>query len=144
MNVAAALPTYYPHIDGLRAVNVLCVLLYHLNPAWLPGGFVGVDVFFVISGFVVTASLAGRGHDRAGGFLGEFYARRLSRLVPALVAILVITTALYVLSVPRTWFNRAAETVGQAAFWGFSNWSLDGWTVNYFEARAELNPFTHT
>ncbi|MBK6472915.1 MAG: acyltransferase [Betaproteobacteria bacterium] len=123
---------------------VLCVLLYHLNPAWLPGGYVGVDVFFVISGFVVTASLAGHDHDRPGAFLGEFYARRLARLVPALVAMLVVTTALQVLFVPRTWFNRAAETVGQAAFWGFSNWSLDGWAVNYFEARAELNPFTHT
>jgi peptidoglycan/LPS O-acetylase OafA/YrhL len=55
MNAATSPPTYCAHVDGLRAVAVLCVLLYHLNPAWLPGGYVGVDVFFVISGFVVTA-----------------------------------------------------------------------------------------
>ena len=46
---------YFPHVDGLRAVAVLAVIFYHLNPGWLPGGFTGVDVFFVISGFVITA-----------------------------------------------------------------------------------------
>lgn len=132
------------YIDGMRAMAVLAVLLYHLEPSLLPGGFVGVDVFFVISGFVVTASLAGHGQEGLGRFLGNFYARRLARLIPALVTMLVVTTLAYVLLVPKAWFNRAAESVGQAAFWGLSNWVLDRHTVNYFEPRAELNPFTHT
>ncbi len=136
--------TYHPHVDGLRALAVLAVLIYHLVPQALPGGFTGVDVFFVISGFVVTASLAGHRDERLRSFLARFYARRLARLVPALVAMLVVTTALYVLFVPKAWFNRAAETTGQAAFWGLSNWVLDRQVVNYFEPRAEFNPFTHT
>lgn len=138
------LPAYFSHVDGLRAVSVIAVMLYHLYPGLLPGGFVGVDVFFVISGFVVTASLSGHRDERAGAFLAHFYARRLARLTPALVTMLVVTTALYVLLVPKAWFNRAAETVGQTAFWGLSNWTLDRQVVNYFEPRAEWNPFTHT
>ncbi|MFP5396840.1 MAG: acyltransferase family protein [Gammaproteobacteria bacterium] len=137
-------PAYFAHVDGLRALAVLAVLAYHLHPQALPGGFTGVDVFFVISGYVVTASLAGHRDERPGAFLARFYARRLGRLVPALVAMLVVTTALYVLFVPKAWFNRAAETTGQAAFWGLSNWVLDRQVVNYFEPRAEFNPFTHT
>ncbi len=144
MTSIAASPAYFAHVDGLRALAVLAVMLYHLHPAVLPGGFVGVDVFFVISGYVVTASLASHRTQAAGAFLGHFYARRLARLVPALMVMLVASTALYVLFVPRAWFNRAAETTGQAAFWGLSNWSLDRQVVNYFEPRAELNPFTHT
>ncbi|WP_119292751.1 acyltransferase family protein [Azohydromonas sediminis] len=135
---------YFPHVDGLRALAVLAVMVYHLQPSALPGGFVGVDVFFVISGYVVTASLAAHRHQAGARFLGEFYARRLARLAPALVAMLVIVTALYVLLVPKAWFNRAAETTGQMAFFGLSNWWLDRQVVNYFEPRAEWNPFTHT
>lgn len=136
--------TYIPYIDGMRALAVIAVMLYHLWPAAVPGGFVGVDVFFVISGFVVTASLAPHGSETLGRFLGGFYARRLSRLIPALVLMLVATTLAYVLLVPKAWFTRAAETVGQAAFWGLSNWVLHARTVNYFEPGAEWNPFTHT
>ncbi len=144
MTITTDRSPYIAFIDGMRAVAVLAVMLYHLDQALLPGGFVGVDVFFVISGFVVTASLAGHGQESLGRFLGHFYVRRLARLMPALVAMLVTTTLAYVLLVPKAWFNRAAESVGQAAFWGLSNWVLDRHTVNYFEPRAELNPFTHT
>ncbi len=136
--------TYIAYIDGMRAFAVLAVMLYHMDASLLPGGFVGVDVFFVISGFVVSASLAGHGQEGLGKFLGHFYARRLARLIPALVAMLVTATLLYVLLVPKAWFNRAAETVGQAAFWGLSNWVLHGHSFNYCEPRAEFNPFTHT
>jgi peptidoglycan/LPS O-acetylase OafA/YrhL len=93
---------------------------------------------------VVTASLANHKGESVLAFLGQFYARRLARLAPALVTMLIATTLAYVLFVPKAWFNRAADSVGQAAFWGYSNWVLDQQTVNYFEPRAELNPFTHT
>lgn len=142
--IATDRSVHIPYIDGMRALAVLAVMLYHLEPSLVPGGFVGVDVFFVISGFVVTASLANHGQEGLGSFLGNFYARRLARLIPALVTMLVATTLAYVLLVPQAWFNRAAESVGQAAFWGLSNWGLDRHAVNYFEPRAELNPFTHT
>jgi peptidoglycan/LPS O-acetylase OafA/YrhL len=135
---------YLAHVDGLRALAVITVILYHLDARLIPGGFVGVDVFFVISGFVVTASLAGHRSETIGHFLGQFYARRLARLIPALVTVLLVTTLLYVLFVPKTWANRAADTTGLAAFWGLSNWSLDRQVINYFDARAEMNPFTHT
>ena len=55
---AGQAPRYYPFIDGLRAIAIAAVVAYHLDPAWLPGGFAGVDMFFVISGFVVSASVA--------------------------------------------------------------------------------------
>lgn len=132
------------YIDGLRALSVLAVLLYHLNASLLPGGFIGVDVFFVVSGFVVTGSLSAHRDERPGAYLARFYARRLARLMPGLVAMLLATTLAFVLLVPAAWFNRAAQDVGLGAFWGISNWILDRHTVNYFEPRAELNPFTHT
>ncbi|WKJ89206.1 acyltransferase family protein [Methylomonas montana] len=138
------MPKYFAHIDGLRAFAVLAVIIYHLHSSLLPGGFIGVDVFFVISGFVVTASLTNHKGESFTAFLGFFYARRLTRLAPALMAMLLATTLAYVLFVPRTWFNRGADDVGQAAFWGFSNWILDQTAINYFEPRAEFNPFTHT
>ena len=67
---------YRPEIDGLRAVAVIAVLINHLNPLLLPGGYLGVDLFFVISGAVVTASLAGRPAQPPVHFLAGFYARR--------------------------------------------------------------------
>ena len=93
---------YLAHVDGLRAIAVLSVILYHLNSAWLPGGFVGVDVFFVISGFVVTGALAPHGNERWGQYILGFYHRRLTRIVPALLLVLICTTLVYLLLVPRS------------------------------------------
>lgn len=68
------------HIDSLRALAVLAVLIHRARPQWLPGGFLGVDVFFAISGFVVTAELARHGTESIGSFIGGFYFRRLTRI----------------------------------------------------------------
>jgi peptidoglycan/LPS O-acetylase OafA/YrhL len=84
---------YRADIDGLRALAVLAVILFHLDPSWLPGGFVGVDVFFVISGYLISRIL----HDgiREGSFsFAEFYARRMRRIVPAL-AFVILTRRLF-------------------------------------------------
>ena len=70
-------------IGGLRAIAVLSVILFHVDHAWMPGGFVGVDVFFVISGFVVAHAVLGRGAESWGAFVGDFYKRRLLRIFPA-------------------------------------------------------------
>ena len=75
---------YRADVDGLRAVAVLAVVAYHLDHDLLPGGFTGVDIFFVISGFVVTGSLLSRPSPTVGDFLAGFYSRRVKRLAPAL------------------------------------------------------------
>ena len=71
---------YYPYIDGLRAIAVISVVLYHLKDSYLPGGFSGVDVFFVISGFVVSISMANFKGRNFFTFVTTFYARRMKRI----------------------------------------------------------------
>ncbi len=135
---------YIPHIDGLRAVAVLAVITYHLNPAFLPGGFTGVDVFFVISGFVVSGSVAGLEGIGLGAFLKYFYARRVFRIGPALVACLLVTTLVFALFIPMALQSRAIQRAGLSAFFGLSNFSLARTEHDYFAPMAGLNPFTHT
>lgn len=135
---------YIPAIDGLRAVAVVSVMLFHLNATLLPGGFAGVDVFFVISGFVVTGSLMGQRFRRLRDLLLQFYARRLIRIMPALIVMLLLTTLLYALFVPDAWLTQSTEAVAKAAFFGLSNIQLMLEDDAYFSPRAEFNPFTHT
>ena len=85
---------YRPDIDGLRAVAVLAVVIFHIDRSWLPGGFLGVDTFFVISGYVVTGSLMHNTHSSAGEYFAAFYGRRLKRLTPALCLFVAITATL--------------------------------------------------
>jgi peptidoglycan/LPS O-acetylase OafA/YrhL len=73
---------YRPDIDGLRAVAVIAILLFHFDERWLPGGFVGVDIFFVISGFLITSLIIGERSAGEFSFSG-FYVRRIRRIVPA-------------------------------------------------------------
>ena len=79
-----------PGIDGLRAVAVAAVFLYHANLSWMPGGFLGVDVFFVISGYLITSLLIAEFEDRGRIALGRFWAGRARRLLPALFALLAV------------------------------------------------------
>ena len=89
---------HFPHIQGLRAIAVLSVLLFHLDANYLPGGFIGVDVFFVISGFVISHSLSGQHYASFLSFAGHFYSRRIARIVPALLVCLLCTTLLSAVS----------------------------------------------
>ncbi|HKE49328.1 MAG TPA: acyltransferase family protein [Rhodanobacteraceae bacterium] len=136
--------TYVPHIDGLRAVAVLSVMVYHLDKAWLPGGFSGVDIFFVISGFVVSASLAEFRKSTPLAFFAYFYARRILRIVPALVACLIVTHIAAMLFIPRAWASHANEETGLYAFFGLSNFVLARAGNDYFSPTSEFNPYTHT
>ena len=146
----SAATAYRYDIDGLRALAVVSVMLYHLSASVLPGGFVGVDIFFVISGFVVSASLANVAAEPDGHllrfdrFVAFFYARRLARIGPALILVLLTTALFATLFVPRAWLSEFNERTGLYAFYGLSNWVLQTNADTYFAPRAEFNPYTHT
>ena len=132
---------YRPEIDGLRAFAVVAVIINHFNKDWLPSGYLGVDIFFVISGYVITASLAGRESKNFLDFLTGFYERRIKRLVPALVVFVLVTSVLI------SFFNPdpgGALEIGWKSLFGVSNISLYGSSTDYFAQSTELNPFTHT
>ena len=135
---------YLPHIDGLRAVAVLAVIAYHLDAAWLPGGFTGVDMFFAISGFVVSASVDRLPRVHAGAELLRFYARRLRRIAPALVVCLLVTALVGMLFIPVSWLSETSEKTGRMALFGLSNWVLAATGNDYFSPRTDFNPYTHT
>src|SRR5215510_13608302 len=115
---------YRPDIDGLRAIAVLSIMVYHLRETLLPGGFVGVDVFFAISGFVVTGSLMDGKADSLSEFISEFYVRRLARILPALVFVLIVSAFAATLFIPPSWLSALSETTATHAFFGLSNWVM--------------------
>jgi peptidoglycan/LPS O-acetylase OafA/YrhL len=128
-------------VDGLRAVAVLAVIVYHAFPKALPGGFLGVDVFFVISGFVITSVI--RSEMDAGRFsLWGFYARRIRRIYPALLVVIAATLlAGSWLMLPDS-FAKLGESAGWAAI-GFANLYFLS-QVDYFAPGADTLPLLHT
>lgn len=132
-------------IQGLRAVAVLAVMLFHFNPNWLPGGFVGVDVFLVISGYLITYILLGRKAQpdyRLGGTLYYFYTNRLKRIAPAYFAMLVLVSLLAaVLFLPQ---DLAIYKKGlNQATWFNSNHYFAGFG-DYFAPANHEQPLLHT
>ena len=142
MMVGDARP-YFPYIDGLRAVSIIAVVLFHLDPRLLPAGFGGVDIFFVVSGFIVSGSLHGYKAPSFLALVGLFYARRFRRIVPALVLMLVTTTIAVTIFVPPSWIGDNIKRTAIPAFFGLSNFRLAKGD-DYFSPQAEFNPFTHT
>ena len=133
--------SYRLEIDGLRALAVVAVIVNHFNKDALPSGYLGVDIFFVISGFVITSSLANRPSKNLGDFLVDFYTRRIKRLVPALVLFVTIASVLI------CFFNPNPELslrTGITSLFGLSNLYLLRQSTDYFAASTELNVFTHT
>ncbi|MGC9400803.1 acyltransferase family protein [Vibrio genomosp. F10] len=133
--------TYRPDIDGLRAIAVLVVVLYHAGVKSISGGFVGVDVFFVISGYVIMLSMLKMLKD--GTFsIAEFYFRRARRIMPALFFMLLITTIFsYVWFLPSLFDDYLKSLLSSLGFVSnFYFWS----TTHYFGASAELKPLLHT
>ena len=133
---------YIPAIDGLRAVAVVAVLLYHLGISWIPGGFLGVDLFFVISGYVITRLLLDS-IQRSGGLdLRAFYIARIRRLLPPLL-FMIITTALFVsLWAPDT--IKRFLTDAPFSIFGAMNWWLVFRHTDYFEAIGRPPLLQHT
>jgi len=133
-------PKYRPDIDGLRALAVLAVIVFHAFPNHVSGGFTGVDVFFVISGFLISTILF-ENLDKGIFDLSEFYVRRIKRIFPALILVLNVSVALgwYVL------FSDEYKQLGKhiAAGTGFASnfvlWSEAG----YFDGSSETKPLLH-
>jgi len=133
--------TYRPEIDGLRALAVISVIIYHFNKNLLPSGYLGVDIFFVISGYVITSSLYNSSSKKFGDFLFDFYSRRVKRLAPALVLCVTIASVLICFFNPDP--SDSLKT-GIRSLFGFSNLYLFRISTDYFARSSELNVFTHT
>ncbi len=131
---------YRPDIDGLRAVAVLSVVGYHALPGVVPGGFVGVDVFFVISGYLISTIIL-REQDEARFSLINFYARRIKRLFPALIVVLGATALMgWYYLLPHEFRSFGKHMMAGAAY--FLNFTLKK-EAGYFDASAAEKPLLH-
>ncbi|MBL8018278.1 MAG: acyltransferase [Leptospirales bacterium] len=133
--------TFRPEIQGLRAIAILLVLLFHIFPNLLQGGFVGVDVFFVLSGFLITSLLL---HESDGGSVSlvAFWARRIRRLLPAATLVLLVTLAATPLLLPETQYRRTGEQVLASALYA-QNWLLAMQSTDYLARSETATPVQH-
>ena len=133
--------SYVPAIDGLRTVAVLGVLIYHLNPAWLPGGYLGVGMFFTLSGYLITANLM-RSYRRGKGLgLPTFWLRRFRRLVPAVVLMLVTVLLLTIFfDLPKLGENARFSL---SSLFYVNNWHVIAEGQSYFDRFAGHAPLDH-
>ena len=132
---------YSPGLDGLRAFAVIAVLLYHADLAWIPGGFLGVEVFFVISGYLITALLLAEWRQRGRIDLKTFWLRRARRLLPALYVLLVATLAFAVVFLPGEIAGLRGDVL--AALGYVTNWYLIFGQESYFEAVGRPSLLQH-
>lgn len=135
-----ASPLHRPDIDGLRAIAIVSVVLFHAFPGILPGGFTGVDVFFVISGFLISTIIF-KGLENGDFRFSDFYARRIRRLFPALLVVLMACCALgWMLLLPDEYKQLGKHMATGAGFvQNFAIWQEAG----YFDTASELKPLLH-
>jgi peptidoglycan/LPS O-acetylase OafA/YrhL len=131
---------YRADVDGLRAIAVLAVIGFHANPSLIPGGFVGVDIFFVISGFLISSLILTGLRDSSFSFI-EFYGRRIRRLFPALIVVLLATWSVgWFILPPTEYAELGRQTLAGAAFAAnVLNYSEAG----YFDLPAAAKPLLH-
>ena len=142
MQRASISSTHIPAIDGLRALAVIAVVLYHLGISWIPGGFLGVDLFFVISGYVITRLILDSIESANGLDIKEFYAARVRRLFPGLVVLVIATSVVIALFAPdaiRRFINDVPFVLT-----GTNNWHLVALNQDYFQAIGRPPLLQHT
>src|SRR3981189_577898 len=131
---------YRPDIDGLRAIAVMLVVNFHAFPEAMPGGFIGVDIFFVISGFLITGIIVRELDQQRFSLLG-FYARRIRRIFPALIVVLCATLVLgWLWMLPAAYAQLGSDVFASAAF--FANIALL-LQSGYFDAESAKKPLLH-
>ena len=131
---------YRPEIDGLRAIAVISVIIYHLNENWLPGGFLGVDIFFVISGFLITGIIITEIQQNSFSFK-QFYTRRIKRIYPAFITVMALVSFIASAIFIYNDFNKLRKTI-ELSIAFLSNFYL-GLTQGYFDLSANENPALH-
>ncbi|HHF3603816.1 TPA: acyltransferase family protein [Haemophilus influenzae] len=131
---------YRPEIDGLRAIAVISVIIYHLNENWLSGGFLGVDIFFVISGFLITGIIITEIQQNSFS-LKQFYTRRIKRIYPAFITVMALVSFIASVIFIYNDFNKLRQTI-ELAIAFLSNFYL-GLTQGYFDLSANENPVLH-
>ncbi len=133
---------FRPDVEGLRAIAILAVVLYHAGVPWTPGGFVGVDIFFVISGFLITGLLLRDRGKPIRQSLATFYARRVRRILPAAVLVLVVTAIASWLILPSV--QRESVGIDVAAAGGFvANIAFALQETDYLQSEGALSPVLH-
>ncbi len=137
---SARLP-YSPALDGLRALAVIAVLIYHAGLHWLPGGFLGVEIFFTISGYLITSLLLSEWRETGRINLGQFWLRRGRRLLPALFLVIVCSLVFAVLFLPDEVAKLRADALASFAY--VINWYLIFSQQSYFEAVGRPSLLRH-
>jgi peptidoglycan/LPS O-acetylase OafA/YrhL len=133
---------YRPEIDGLRAVSIIGVILFHFWPQVLPGGFMGVDVFFVISGYLISKIILASKHS-SDSWLRSFWLRRLQRIFPALaVMVIAVLFLVFLIGVPTLIASTGRQAVAVSTF--VSNYRMLSVTGNYWGASTDYVPLLHT
>ncbi|MFM2277551.1 MAG: hypothetical protein RIT12_947, partial [Actinomycetota bacterium] len=135
---------HFVGIDSLRALAVWVVIIYHLKAEFMPGGFVGVDIFFAISGFVITKSLLERQPKSVFRFFTGFYRRRFIRIAPALFFYLVTVSILVSYFIPKASLSAGIYETARWAIFGGSNIQLVLGNDGYFAERMDYSPFIQT
>src|SRR5664280_3043097 len=130
-------------LDGIRAVTLLIIMGYHFGVGWLTGGFFGLDIFYVLSGYLITGLLISEYKKRGAIKLSAFWLRRARRLLPALLIVLVVVTA-YVRFVAAPGLYPGFRLSALSALFYFSNWWQIAASSNSFAATGAVSPLTHT
>ena len=137
--------SFIPLIQGLRAIAVISVVANHFWPSGFPSGYLGVDVFFVISGFVITKSLQVNVGDSQRLFYRRFFAKRVARIFPALftcISSAILLVAMFVQPLSINYWTNVVTGIGSSL--GLSNMFLVAEQSNYFGSLSGFNFFTHT
>jgi len=131
---------YLPHIDGLRALAIIPVVLYHLYPSLCPGGFAGVDVFFVISGYLITGGIVSDLDNREFS-IADFYVRRIKRILPAYLAVIGFVLVFSPLAYSFYHYSTICKTALYSALYSANIYFAD--IISYFDISARQNPLLH-